>query len=136
MTEFLLELLKKEVKKKGHISEEAAKRISKKLDMPISRVYAVATFYHFLPTKPQGKNVIHICTSPSCIVHNSLDLVKFLEKELKIKLGKTTKNKKFSLYETSCIGCCDEAPAMLLNGKPYTKLTKEKIKKILRKCKS
>ena len=53
MTEFLLELLKKEVKKKGYISEEAAKRISKKTDIPISRVYAVATFYHFLPTKPQ-----------------------------------------------------------------------------------
>lgn len=134
MTEFLLELLKKEVKKKGFISEEAAKRISKKLDVPISRVYGVATFYSFLHTKPQGKNVIHICTSPTCTIHQSLDLVKFLQKELKIKLGQSTK--KFSLYETSCIGCCDEAPAMLLNGKPYTKLTKEKIRKILRKCKS
>ena len=136
MTEFLLELLKKEAKKKGFISEEAAKKISKKTDIPISRVYGVATFYSFLPTKPQGKNIIHVCTSPSCVLNNSLNLLKFLEKELKIKSGQTTKNKKFSLYETSCIGCCDEAPAMLLNGKPYTKLTEEKIKKILKKCKS
>ena len=134
MTEFLLELLKKEVKKKGFISEEAAKRISKKTDIPVSRVYGAATFYSFLHTKPQGKNIIHLCTSPSCTVNGSFNLLKFLEKELKMKLGQT--NKKFSLYETSCIGCCDEAPAMLLNGKPCTKLTKEKIKKILIKCKS
>ncbi len=136
MTEFLLELLKKEVKKRGYISEEAVKKISKKTNIPVSGIYGVATFYSFLPTKQQGKNVIHVCTSPTCAIHNSLDLIKFLEKELKIKLGQTAKNKLFSLYETSCIGCCDEAPAMLLNGKPYIKLTKEKIKKILRKCKS
>lgn len=136
MTELLLTLLKKEEKRRGYISEEAVKRISKEADMPVSRVYGAATFYSFLHTEKQGKNIIHVCTSPSCVVNGSLNLVKFLEKELKINVGHTTKDKMFSLYETSCIGCCDKAPAMLLNMKPYTNLTKEKIKQIIKKCKS
>ncbi|MBW2976782.1 NAD(P)H-dependent oxidoreductase subunit E [Candidatus Woesearchaeota archaeon] len=132
MAELLLDLLKKEEKKSGYISEDAIKRISKKTGMPVSRVYGAATFYHFFHTKPQGRNVIYVCTSPSCMLNNSLNILKILEKELGIKPGEATKDKKFSLYGTSCIGCCDEAPAMLLNGKPYTKLTEEKIKGIIK----
>ena len=58
-----------------------------------------------------------------------------LKKELKINLGETTKDGKFSLELTSCIGCCDSAPAMLLNNKPYVKLDKTKVRKILRELK-
>ncbi|MCK4621965.1 MAG: NAD(P)H-dependent oxidoreductase subunit E [Desulfuromonadales bacterium] len=136
MADLLLPLLKKEVQSKGVITEDALKSISKKTGIPVSHVYGAATFYYFLNTKKQGKNVIHVCTSPSCTVNGSLNIIKFLEKELKTKLGKTTKDKKFSLYETSCIGCCDEAPAMLRNNKPQTKLTEEKIRNLLKKCKS
>ena len=66
----------------------------------------------------------------------TLDLENFLEKELKTEFGETTKDKKISIYKTSCIGCCDNPPAMLLNGKAITNLTKEKIKDIIKKCRS
>jgi len=130
----LLPLLRKAQKKHGYLSEESLKKISRKTGVPISRVYGVATFYSMLHTEKQGENVIEVCSSPSCCVNGSLDLVRFLEKELKVKTGKTTKDRKFSLCKTSCIGCCDHPPAMLLNGRPFTDLTKEKLRALLKKC--
>jgi NADH-quinone oxidoreductase subunit E len=135
MSEPLLTELRKIQKKEGYISEKAVRELNKKTGIPLSVIYGVATFYAKLHTKPQGKYVIEICNSPSCYLNNSLNLIKFLEKKLKIKSGQTSKDQKFSLHICSCIGCCDEPPAMLLNGKPYTKLTQEKIESILRKCK-
>lgn len=132
----LLPKLKAEQKKKGYISEQAFKRISNETGVPISRVYAAATFYTQLFTRKQGKYVIEICNSPSCYINGSLDIIKIIEKELKIKSGQTTKNGRFSLHIGSCMGCCNKAPAMMINKKVYGNLTEEKIKKILAKCKS
>src|SRR3989338_6045249 len=118
--EFLLSVLRKEQKNKRYISEDALKRISKKTDIPISRIYGAATFYSMLHEQKQAKNIIYVCDGPSCHVNNSKNITAYLKKKL-------NKSRKFSLHTASCIGCCDEAPAMLLNGNAYTKLTKEKI---------
>ncbi|MBD3355334.1 NADH-quinone oxidoreductase subunit NuoE [Candidatus Woesearchaeota archaeon] len=131
----LLNELRKVQDKEGYVSEKSARKINKKTGIPLSRIYAAATFYAKIHTEPQGKYVIEVCNSPSCYLNGSLNLIKYLVRKLKIKSGQTTKDKKFSLHISSCIGCCDEAPAMLLNDKPYTKLTKEKIDEILKKCK-
>ena len=135
MPNLLLTELRKIQKRDGYISESAIRKLNKKTGIPLSRIYGVATFYAKLYTQLQGKYVIEICNSPSCFLNNSLNIIKFLEKKLKIKSGQTSKNQKFSLHICSCIGCCDKAPAMMINGKLYTKLTKEKIDSILTKCK-
>ena len=136
----LLPKLRKEQEKRGHITESGLKQISKETGIPISRIYAAASFYAHLHFNKQGKNVIEICNSPSCYLNGSLNLIKFIEKELKIKSGQTSKDGLFSLHICSCIGCCDKAPAMKINNKVYDCLTKEKIKKIFqdikKKCKS
>ena len=131
----LLPLLKAEQRKKGFVSEEAMKKISKQTGIPISKVYGAATFYAMIHTKPQGKYIIEICNSPSCYLNGSIDIILYIEKKLKIKSGQTTKDKKFSLHIGSCIGCCDQAPAMKINKHVYGHLTKEKIDEILKKCK-
>jgi len=135
MPEPLLTTLRKIQKKDGYISEKAIREINKKTGVPLSIIYGTATFYAKLHMQKQGKYIIEICNSPSCYLNGSLNLIKFLVKKLKIKSGETTKNKKFSLHICSCIGCCNEPPAMLINGKPYTNLTKEKIESILNKLK-
>ncbi|MBM3200140.1 NADH-quinone oxidoreductase subunit E, partial [Candidatus Woesearchaeota archaeon] len=104
--------------------------------VPVSKLYGTASFYTMLRTKKQGINTIEICGSPACYLNGGLDLEKFLEKELKISFGQTTKDNKISILKTSCIGCCDKAPAMLLNDKPVTNLTEKKLKTILKRCKS
>jgi NADH-quinone oxidoreductase subunit E len=136
----LLPKLREEQEKRGNISETALKRISKETGIPISRIFAAASFYAHLHFNKQGKYVIEICNSPSCYLNGGLDVIKLIEKELKIKSGQTTKDGLFSLHICSCIGCCDKAPAMKINQKVYDSLTKEKVKKIFddlkKKCKS
>jgi NADH-quinone oxidoreductase subunit E len=129
----LLPILQEEQRNNGYISEKALKKISKDVNIPISRLYGIATFYAMLYTQKQGQYVIEVCTSPSCCVNGSDNIIDVLTCEFKISIGETTKNKLFSLYSSSCIGCCDEAPAMLINGKPYTRLNEKKIKSILNK---
>lgn len=135
MENILINRLREIQEKEGYISEESLKKLSIELKIPISRLYGVATFYSMLYTKKQGKYIIELCSSPSCFLNGSWNLENFLKKELKIDIGETTKDGRFSLRKTSCIGCCDKPPAMLLNGKVYTKLNEKKLKEILKKCK-
>ena len=134
--DILLNIFHEEQYKKGYISIDFLKKISTKYNIPISRLYGVVKFYTMLRTEPQGKYIIELCGSPTCVLHESREIENFLKKELKIDIGDTTKDKMFSVYKTSCIGCCDEPPAMLLNGKPITNLTIEKVKKLIKELKS
>jgi NADH:ubiquinone oxidoreductase subunit E len=131
----LLQVLEETQKEYGYLPKPALKHISKKLNIPLSKVYGTATFYFLFEVKRRGKYLIRVCNSPPCYINGSLNILEFLKKELKIDVCETTKNKKFSLELTSCIGCCDEAPAMMINDKVYCNLTEEKIKKILKKLK-
>ena len=128
----LLNILHGVQDKKGYLSEKSLKEISVRHQIPISRLYGVATFHTMFKIQKQGKYVIELCGSPSCLLNNAREIENFLEKELGIEIGDTTKDKMFSVYKTSCIGCCDEAPAMLVNGCPYTKLSVKRIKEILK----
>jgi NADH-quinone oxidoreductase subunit E len=128
----LLELLKEVQSKFGYLSGEALVEIAESLDLPVSEVYGMATFYSFLSTKPQGRNVIRICKSVPCFLKNSDIIIESIKKELGIKPGETTPDGRFSFELTNCIGACDKAPAMMLNHDVYGDLTPEKISQILR----
>ena len=122
-------------KKQGFLSEERLKTLSKEMNIPMTKIYDVASFYSFLHTKQVGKHIIRLCNSPSCYLNGSENILKSIESLLKIKPGETTKDGKFTLEFTSCIGCCDEGPAALIDGKAYTQLDEKKIKEIIAKCK-
>ncbi len=132
----LLNILHEVQDKEGYLSEENLKKISIKYQIPISRLYGMATFYTHFKIKEQGEHIIEICGSPSCVLNKSREIEDFIEKELKVEIGETTKDKKFSVYKTSCIGLCNEAPAMLVDGKPYTKLTIPRVKELLKDLKN
>jgi NADH:ubiquinone oxidoreductase subunit E len=127
----LLNVLKEAQDKYGYLSEETLKEISITHNVPLARLYGVASFYTMLKLEPQGEHRIEICSSPSCILNNGKTVEEAIEQELKIKAGETTKDNKFSFYKTSCIGFCNEAPAMLLDGKPETNLDEKKVKCII-----
>lgn len=131
----LLNVLHEAQDKYGYISENLMKQISEDYQVPISRLYGMAKFYTKFRTEKQGDHILELCGSPSCILNKARKIEKFLQKKLKIGIGETTKDKKFSLFKTSCIGCCDEAPAMLIDGMPYTNLTVKRVKKILKELK-
>jgi len=133
--EDLLILLEEAQNKLGYLPEELMAELAKSLDMSISDVYGVATFYSFLSTKPQGRNVIRICKCLPCLLKNAQAIIESVERETGIKPGETTPDGKFSFELTNCIGACDEAPAMMLNNEVHVNLTPGKISQILKACK-
>jgi len=133
--EKLLVLLKEAQNKFGYVPEELMAELAESLGLSISEVYGVATFYSFLSTRPQGRNVISVCKCLPCLFKNSQTIIESVERETGIKPGETTPDGKFSFELTNCIGACDEAPAMMLNDEVHVNLTPEKISQILKACK-
>ena len=127
----LMPILQGVVELKNYISDQDMTEIAKELDLSAAQVYGTATFYSFLDTEARGKYVIRICKTITCDMHGKKQIIQTLEDMLKIKVGETTPNKKFTLLETNCLGWCHEGPAMLINEKPYSGLTSEKIHDII-----
>lgn len=127
----LMPILQGVVEVKNYISDQDMTEIAKALDISAAQVYGTATFYSFLDTEPRGKFVIRVCKTITCDMHGKKQIIQTLEDMLKIKVGETTPNKKFTLLETNCLGWCHEGPAMLINEKPYSGLTPEKVHDII-----
>ncbi|WP_392486901.1 NAD(P)H-dependent oxidoreductase subunit E [Haloimpatiens sp. FM7315] len=113
------------------IEEKQARLLSKEINVPISEIYEIITFYSMFNEKPKGKYIIEVCNSGPCFVRNSKVIINYVEELLGIKVGETTEDNFFTLQCTSCIGGCDVAPAMKIGDTLYGNLTKNKLKKIL-----
>ncbi len=130
--ESLLPILQGIENSESYVSQEAMVEIAKELNISAAQVYGTATFYSFLSIQPLGKYVIRVCKTITCSMHGKNQVISELENMLKIKLGETTSDKRFSLLETNCLGQCHKGPAMLINDEPYTDLTPEKVREIIR----
>lgn len=117
----------------GYIPEEAQKKISKELNIPLAEIYGVATFYSRFTLKPRGEHTIGVCLGTACYVKNSQAVFERLQKELKVKPGETTEDNKFTLEATRCLGCCGLAPVMMIGEDVYGKLVPDDIPDILKK---
>ncbi|MCX8190265.1 MAG: NAD(P)H-dependent oxidoreductase subunit E [Candidatus Diapherotrites archaeon] len=131
----LLNELGKAQKREGRLSKKELAKIAKKVCMPENEVFSTATFYSFLTLEKRAKHSILLCNCPAEYLRSSDKISKYLEKKLKVKLGQTTKDKKIYLGMTSCIGLCDKAPALLVDGKPVVNVTTKKIDELLRSLK-
>lgn len=129
--ESLLPILKGIYDQDHYLSDESMIEVAKKLDLSSADVYGVATFYSFLDTIPRGKYIIRVCKTIVCDMKNKRQIIDTLENLLKIKVGETTLNRKFSLLYTNCLGWCHKGPAMLINDDVYTELTPEKVAGII-----
>ena len=130
--EALLPILQTLISEKNYLSDQDMVEVARELDISAAEVFGTATFYSFLDTKPRGKYIIRVCKTISCSMKGQHSVLSTIEEILKIKLGETTADRKFSLLETNCIGWCHKAPAMLINDEPYTELTPEKVTEVLR----
>jgi NADH:ubiquinone oxidoreductase subunit E len=128
----LLPILQDLVEERRFLSKDLMVDVARELDISAADVYGTATFYTFLDTDVRGKNVIRICKTISCSMKGKDDILHTIEDMLKIKLGETTADMKFTLLETNCIGWCHKAPAILINDTPYTELTPSRVTEILR----
>ena len=130
--ESLIPILQDLVVRNRFLSKQDMIDVARELNISAADVYGTATFYTFLDTQPRGRFVIRICKTISCAMKGKNEILDTIEEILKVKLGETTPDRKFSLLEANCIGWCHKAPAILINDTPYTELTPPKVTEILR----
>ncbi|MBI5182690.1 MAG: NADH-quinone oxidoreductase subunit NuoE [Nitrospirae bacterium] len=115
----------------GHLDDAAMQYVADLLKVPRSKVYGVATYYTMYKTRPTGKHLIQVCTNLSCSLLGADHILSYLENKLRIKVGETTPDNKFTLITVECLGSCGTAPMMQVNDVYYENLTEEGIDRIL-----
>lgn len=116
----------------GYLPPEVQYYIAKELNLPLSQVNGVVTFYNFFRTEPVAKHVINVCMGTACHVRGAENIVKAISEELGIKVGETTPDKFYTLSTARCFGACGLAPVIMINEDVFGKLTPEKVKEVLR----
>jgi NADH:ubiquinone oxidoreductase subunit E len=127
----LIPILQDLVHEHPFLTDDTMVNLARELDISSADVYGTASFYSFLDTEERGEFVIRVCKTISCSMKGKNEILNTITDTLKIKVGETTSDKKFSLLEANCIGWCHKAPAMLINDTPYTELTPTKVTEIL-----
>ncbi|KPL01177.1 MAG: hypothetical protein AMJ91_01070 [candidate division Zixibacteria bacterium SM23_73_3] len=129
----LIPILQRVQEKRGYISEEAIKRISRFLKISENQIFGVASFYSQFRFDAPGRNSIKVCLGTACHVRGGQILCEAVERELDISPGQTTKDKRFDLERVACLGCCALAPVIQINDDIYSRMTVIRLKEILDK---
>jgi len=112
----LIEVLHKAQELFGYLEDDLLLFVAYRLKLPPSRVYGVATFYHFFSLKPQGEHTCVVCMGTACYVKGADKVLATVENAARIKSGETTADRKLSLLTARCIGACGIAPAVVYDG--------------------
>ena len=121
---------------RGWVDDQCLYAIADCLDMSAAQVEGVATFYNHIYRHPVGKHVIHLCNSISCWLHDYGDIAQVLKQELQIDFGQTTEDGQFTLLTNVCLGCCDKAPALMLDGELIENLTETSTRELITQLRS
>jgi len=127
----LMPVLQGVVQEERFLSEEAMLAIAEEMDLSAAEIYGTASFYTFLDTVPRGKNIIRICKTISCHMKGKNEIIAALENALKVKVGETTNDNKFTLLTANCLGWCHKGPVMLINDDVYPEITPQKAIEII-----
>jgi len=117
----------------GYLPEEVQVLIAEGLDLPLSEIYGVATFYSQFALNPKGQYQVAICLGTACYVKGAAAILAKVEEKLGIPAGGITEDGRFSIDATRCIGACGLAPVLTINEDVYGRLTPDQIPAILDK---
>jgi len=113
------------------VSKEAIMRISERLQIPLSQIYRLASFYKAMSLTPRGRHVVNVCLGTACHVRGGARVMDKAEEALKIRAGETTQDMKFTLERVNCLGCCALGPVVVVDKNYHGKLTPVKVKEVL-----
>ncbi|WP_081957388.1 NADH-quinone oxidoreductase subunit NuoE [Paenibacillus sp. FSL R7-0273] len=116
----------------GFLPEPVLQVVSAELDLPMSEIYGVASFYHFFSLTPKGEHVIHVCMGTACYIKGAQGILDRLSTELKVPVQGTTEDDKFTLEATRCLGACGLAPVLTIGEKVHGRLTPNAVPKMLK----
>ena len=129
----IIPLLQEVQRETGYVSEEGLARVAEHTRAPMSAVYGVATFYSQFRMQRPGLHTIRVCEGTACHVLGSNDVMDVFCELLEVGVGGTTADGVFTLESVRCLGCCSLAPAAMIDGETYGRVTRGQIKKILSK---
>ncbi|MCL2342436.1 MAG: NAD(P)H-dependent oxidoreductase subunit E [Firmicutes bacterium] len=115
----------------GYLPLEVQEYVSREMDIPLTDVTGVVSFYSFFSEKPRGEHSIRVCLGTACYVRGGKKIVEFLRERLGCELGDTTEDGKFTFEVARCIGACGLAPAMMIDDTVYKQVNINKLEKIL-----
>ncbi len=131
----LLEVLHIVQEEWGYIDQEGEERVAEILDLEPVQVHEVVSFYTMYERKPVGNHIIRVCRNLTCTLMGADNLINYLKRKLKVKVGGTTSDGRFTLQTVECLGACEIAPVMQIDGEFYGNLTPDKIDSILEEIK-
>ncbi len=114
-----------------HLPRKAMEIISQRMDLALSQIYGVATFYKAFSLEPRGRHHVCVCTGTACHVRNSRSIVEKLERDLKISRGETTPDGEFTLETVNCVGACALGPIAIVDNKYWGHLTVSDVDRML-----
>jgi bidirectional [NiFe] hydrogenase diaphorase subunit len=120
----------------GFLELDALKYVAQTLQVPLSRVYAVATFYHFFTLKPPGRHTCVVCMGTACYISGAAHIIRDIQQSLHIEPGETTADGAISLVTARCLGSCGLAPAVVLDGDIKGKMTSPAVLETLERWKT
>ena len=127
----LIQILNEVQENYGYIPKHTQMAISEYLEIPMAEIYGVITFYSRFSLEPKGKYNVAVCLGTACFVKGSEKILDKLKEKLGIDVGEVTKDGKFSIEATRCIGACGLAPVFTVNGEVYGKATPELLEKVI-----
>ncbi|MFP4082301.1 MAG: NAD(P)H-dependent oxidoreductase subunit E [Candidatus Aminicenantes bacterium] len=131
----LLNLLLEVQENYNYLPKEVLAEISSSLDIPLSRLYSVATFFKDFSLTPRGKHTIHVCMGTACQVWGGQRLVDKVGEELNIKPGETTEDLEYTLETINCPGCCGLAPVVVFDKDVHGKVTRNRLLSLMKEYK-
>ncbi len=134
--DMLIPILQDVQEVEGFLSKEALQEVGELLDLPISKIYGVASFYNQFRFTPIGKYYVQVCRGTACHVKGSLKVLDAFKQELGVSEGETTKDGLFTLEVVACIGACGLAPVITVNGEFYAKMTPERASELINELRS
>lgn len=132
--ESLIQVLQDTTSEYNYLPQSCLRRISQRLDIPLSEILEVATFYKAFSLEPRGKHLIHVCLGTACHVRGARQILSGIERTLHIKPGETSKDLMFTLETVNCLGAYALGPVVVLDGQYHGQMTQTKIKELLEKC--
>ena len=118
----------------NYLPQDILIKASQKLDIPLSQVFSVATFFRAFSLKPRGRHLVTVCLGTACHVRGGQRRVDKLERDYGMRPGETTEDMKFTLETVNCLGCCALGPVVVVDGKYESQMNPDKLDRIIKEC--
>jgi NADH-quinone oxidoreductase subunit E len=114
-----------------YLKKDALEEVGRIMDLPLSQIYSVATFFKAFSLKPRGRHLINVCTGTACHVRGATKILEKMERDLEIERGETTKDLRFTLETVNCVGACALGPMVIVDGDYSGQMKTDKVETLL-----